>query len=237
MNENDLHALQQLATATNGGQWVLVSALVVFFIVRLLKMKPALAAKVPPRARTPLAFLLGVSTGIANKVIEGTPWKVALVLGGVSGVFAVFLHEFTIESLLNGKEIGLKKPQPPDGSTGDPPPPADPPIPPMPPTGTGGLVARLALAAVFAIMVATGVGCSLFTPKGARNALDAIQLACVFQSELSDEKALADACAIAEDLIPLLRKLVAQREAAKRSGMTWDRGADGGADAGGEAGR
>jgi hypothetical protein len=87
------------------------------------------------------------------------------------------------------------------------------------------------------LLVTFATSCALFTAKNARTALDALQLACVFQSLVTDEKALADACGVADDMLPVLRNLVAQREGARRAGVSWARPhADAGlapADAGG----
>lgn len=75
-------------------------------------------------------------------------------------------------------------------------------------------------------------GCALFTKKNANSALDAIQLGCVFASTIDDESKLADACGIARDLIPLLRDLVGQRNAARKAGVSWGHPyRDGGPDA------
>lgn len=77
-------------------------------------------------------------------------------------------------------------------------------------------------------------GCGLFTKSNIKTALDAVQLACVFESAITDSDALAKVCDIAEDSVPLVRKLVQQRQAAQKSGVSWsapDGGiTDGGAD-------
>ena len=89
---------------------------------------------------------------------------------------------------------------------------------------------RRSFGLILSFVCATAVGgCALFTKDNANSALDAIQLGCIFGSELVEEKALADACNIANDLIPVIRKIVAQREAAKKSGVYWN--ADAGSDA------
>jgi hypothetical protein len=70
---------------------------------------------------------------------------------------------------------------------------------------------------------AVGVSACAAFAQHAKTALDAISIACIFQSELTDEKALADACGIARELVPVVRKLIGQRDAAKRSGVTWSK--------------
>lgn len=66
------------------------------------------------------------------------------------------------------------------------------------------------------------LGCSLFTKQNANTALDAMQLACIFNSTVTQEEKLAEICSIATDLLPVIRKLVAQREAGRAAGVTWD---------------
>ena len=63
--------------------------------------------------------------------------------------------------------------------------------------------------------------CSLFTPANVKAALDASELGCVFASELTDAKAVADACSVDRALVPVVEKLIGQREAAKKSGVAW----------------
>lgn len=79
----------------------------------------------------------------------------------------------------------------------------------------------LALFALAWIVAPCSAGCALFTPKNAHSVLDGAQIACVFGTELIEEKAVADACNIARDLFPILRNLIGQREGAKRSGVRW----------------
>jgi len=62
----------------------------------------------------------------------------------------------------------------------------------------------------------------------AKTALDASDLTCVFGSELTDADALADFCKFAKPLVPLLRDLIGQREAAKRAGVMWPGARDAG---------
>lgn len=81
------------------------------------------------------------------------------------------------------------------------------------------------------ITVTALTACTLFGKREAQSALDAVQIACIFQSSVTDESALADACAIAKDLLPVVRQLIGQREGAKRAGVRWggvrDAGTDG----------
>ncbi len=70
--------------------------------------------------------------------------------------------------------------------------------------------------------------CSAANRRTANGALDVAQLACIFASELTDENAVAEACAIERELAPVIRKLIAQREAARRAGVQWDHAKDAG---------
>lgn len=83
----------------------------------------------------------------------------------------------------------------------------------------------IALVAAFAVL-----SCSLFTKKNANTALDAIQLGCVFESELDSPKELGEACKIFGEALPLLQQLISQRNAARKAGASW-RAVDGGSDA------
>lgn len=64
-------------------------------------------------------------------------------------------------------------------------------------------------------------GCSLLTKQTAKTALTATEIACVFNSEIVEEKTLATVCGIAKELAPLLRDLIGQREGARAAGIRW----------------
>lgn len=114
-------------------------------------------------------------------------------------------------------------PKPPRGPSSVPS--SYPPPPSVPPSA-----ARAALVGIcLSLGIATN-GCSLLTKQTAKTALDAVAVACIFQSELADESALADACEVAHDLIPLIKKLIGQRDAAKRTGVHWSSPSDAGVD-------
>jgi hypothetical protein len=91
-------------------------------------------------------------------------------------------------------------------------------------------VSKLLGGILVVVGLAGGVSaCSVFTRENAKSALDAIQVACVMSSTITDEKEVADACGVARDLIPVLKNLIGQREAARRSGVHWGRSLDAGA--------
>lgn len=51
----------------------------------------------------------------------------------------------------------------------------------------------------------------------ARTVLDVAELACILESDSSDERAIAVACNVAEDLIPEVRRLLQAKKAAAQS--------------------
>jgi hypothetical protein len=93
-----------------------------------------------------------------------------------------------------------------------------------------------------AIMGVLGVlSCTTACTPQARSAvtdvmLDATQIACIFRSEITDDASVAKICNIAPKLLPLIRELVSQREAAKRAGYRWQLPVDGGVPDGGDGG-
>lgn len=88
---------------------------------------------------------------------------------------------------------------------------------------------------IFAVLVAPSFiaeeagGCGQSLPI-AEAALTLTQIGCVMSSTLTDAQALADFCKIAGPAIPAIQNLIGEREAAKKSGVSWP-GADAGADA------
>lgn len=198
--------LNELIAAAQAGKWWIFSALIIGAIVRVLKAKPEIANFLSPRIRPLAPIVLGiVSAAIHQIAYDGTPWFHALLAGVLSGAGAVLGHVYGIEVLRGGKEIGESdKPKPPVGPS---------------------IMAIGAVALVFGVVTS---GCSIFTKKNANSALDAVQIACVFGTEVIEEEAVADACGIARELIPVIRNLIGQREAAKRAGVRWGQTLDGG---------
>ena len=105
------------------------------------------------------------------------------------------------------------------------PPPSEPPA-----TVTfGDHVFRLVGVLAVAVYVFASAGCKGALPIISA-ALTASQLACAFESTLTDAPALADACAIDKALVPELQKIIGEREAAAKAGVRWRSAAgDGGA--------
>lgn len=120
---------------------------------------------------------------------------------------------------------GPPKPPPPMGPSvlmpGD--------IPEPPSTRPEGLNRRLGLVGLaFVVLIPS---CALFTKENARTVLDAASVTCVFATEVTDEEAVARSCGLARELIPIIRSLIGQREAAKSVGVHWPapEASDGGA--------
>lgn len=102
-------------------QWVGLGALFIALLVRLLKSAavPPPLDHIPSKARPLVALLLGIVSGALDKIVTGTPWKMALLGGLVSSALAVLGHDVVIEYLRKGRELGpktgpLSVPPPPD---------------------------------------------------------------------------------------------------------------------------
>ena len=113
-----IHAMEtdQLLELIAAHKWVPLAAAVIVFTVRLQK-----AGKLPGLSRIPsnyrpfLALALGVTSGILNRIVEGTRWQTALLDGVLSALIAIASHDTVIEGLRGGLEIGgggAKKPDP-----------------------------------------------------------------------------------------------------------------------------
>ncbi len=98
----------QLAALLSAHKWVPAAALVIGLLVRLQKAGklPGLT-RIPPNYRPWLALLLGVVSGVLDKVaVDSKTWTVALLDGLLSALIAVTAHDAIIEGLRGGKEIG-----------------------------------------------------------------------------------------------------------------------------------
>ncbi len=90
-----------------------------------------------------------------------------------------------------------------------------------------GVVAILSLG-----LVGADSGCTKAQQHFALDAaLNASQIACIFQSQISDAQELKTFCNITQDFDPqLLHNLIGQREAARRAGVRWTGPTDAGAE-------
>lgn len=205
---NDANQLYEFLMAHK--YWAFAS-LAVGLMVRLLKAHPVLAEKLPPRARPWIAVGLGVASGVLESIVSGTPVVKALMLGAISGFGAIIGHDLFIEGLRNGKEIGAPA------------------------------AARAAVTSVTPMLLIVGMVFGINTTlnaclplgKGANSALSALQMGCVIYMADSDkpESTIANACQIADALIPEIKKLLSAQKAAagmRKTGMAVTESADGG---------
>lgn len=195
----------QLLEALDTGKYWVFAALVVGLLIRLLKANPKLEERFPARVRPWLAVALGVLAGVLNAVVAGTPLVRAIILGVVSGGAAVLGHDLVIEGLRDGKEIGKKD------------------------------IGGPALALLIAVGAARGIAaCSPAANRQAANtALSAVQMGCVLYLAETEkpESAIANACQIADQLLPEIRKLLGAKRAElgmRKTGIAVTEGADGG---------
>ncbi len=92
-------------------------------------------------------------------------------------------------------------------------------------SGVPGVQKMLAVALL--VLPLSVTSCALFTTKNVKSVLSVTQIACIFASAITDAPQVAKVCDVADDMIPLVRDLIGQREGAKKAGVVW--GADGGA--------
>lgn len=88
-------------------KWLPLAALVVGFLVRLLKSDTALPITVPSQWRATAALVLGSVGGVLDSLIEGVDMKTAITTGISAALVAIAGHLVVIEGLFKGKEIGL----------------------------------------------------------------------------------------------------------------------------------
>jgi hypothetical protein len=114
---------QPIYTALVAHQWLIAGALVVPFLVALMKqgwVTRWLAAKLPATALPYVALALGVLTVGSTDVLAGKAWQQAVFDGLAAGVLAVFAHQTVVEGARDGKEIiPAKKPAVPPPGQGD----------------------------------------------------------------------------------------------------------------------
>lgn len=95
----------QLVSLIEHRKWVPLAALVIGVITRLIKSDTKLPIDVPPRARIWVVIVLGATSAVLEKVVDGRTWTSALAGGAVSVAIAVLGHETIIASLRSGKEF------------------------------------------------------------------------------------------------------------------------------------
>jgi hypothetical protein len=89
-------------------QWIGLAALIIGFLVRLMKDDtrfPPFA--IPARWRPWAALGLGVVSGVLQAVSTGTAWKDALLGGLVSAFAAIAGHDAIVNGVLGGREVPM----------------------------------------------------------------------------------------------------------------------------------
>lgn len=200
-------------------------------IVRVLKTKKVgdlldvlpLVKRLPPESLPWVAvFLGGVLAGLDAKLNAHLPISQAISMGLIgavlSGGTAIGGHETVAKLLgsLTGGNSNTTAPPPPPKVD----PPADPPA--------ASLRSMVGWWGVFTLaLVIVLSGCSLFTQGNAKTVKDAVlstsDIACIEESPLLDVDEVATACHVLKSPLvrEILRRLIGQREAAKRAGYTW----------------
>jgi hypothetical protein len=113
----DADTLKIITDLAQKHAWVALASFVIGLLVRLLKTDKATRlpvlgpyiAKIPKAQRPAVALLLGIVSGALNAVATGTLWRDALVGGLVSAAVAVFGHQWLVEGVRGGREVGKPK--------------------------------------------------------------------------------------------------------------------------------
>jgi hypothetical protein len=90
-----------------GRQWIPLSAILIGFLVRLLKDDTRLLPTVPARYRRHLAFGLGCVAGVLQMVGTGSSWKDALATAVLGPVIAIAGHHLGVDLLRGGREVPI----------------------------------------------------------------------------------------------------------------------------------
>lgn len=112
----DAETLKILIELGQKHAWVTLAAFCIGGFVRLLKTSRATRlpfvgvwiAKIPKKHLPTLALMLGVVSAVLDAVVAGELWRNAIVGGLVSAAIAVMGHQWIIEGVRGGKEIGVK---------------------------------------------------------------------------------------------------------------------------------
>lgn len=87
--------------------WVAVAALVIGFLIRLLKSDTKLPVTLPAGVRPWLALVLGAGAGVLEHVMSGMSWGEALTGGLIAALTAIAGHDTLVEGLRGGREVPL----------------------------------------------------------------------------------------------------------------------------------
>jgi hypothetical protein len=105
----DTVSTPDLVTLVQQKAWLPLSAVVIGFIIRILKddqfvLPPWIS--LPSQYRAAAALALGVVAGVINLVVAGTTWDVAIPTGLMAGAMAIFGDTLFIQALRKGKDLG-----------------------------------------------------------------------------------------------------------------------------------
>lgn len=102
----------EILTLVQQKAWLPLAAVVIGFIVRILKDDQFVLppwVSLPSQYRAAFALSLGVVAGILNLVVTGTPWEVAIPTGLMAGAMAIFGDTIFIQMLRGGRDVGKEK--------------------------------------------------------------------------------------------------------------------------------
>ena len=200
------------------------AALVTYLVLGLctLALKPRTAADYAAMASRNPVWLWSRLTALFQ-LVAGLGLDPSKVAEALVKVVTGRVAPLSIGLVADGKPGAYRKSAPPSAAsipvvTSDSEPPTLKRVVPVVARRGAGLVACVAL-------LVAAPRCSTFSAQDAKtvvqDALSVSAIACVFASSLTDSKAVAQACQIDQTLAPLIQQLIAQREAAKKQGVTW----------------
>lgn len=198
-------------------QYALFAALVVGFLVRILKSDTKIPIDVPPRARKIVALSLALLAAVVEKYAANTDWRRALFDGAVAWFCAEWGHYLLIDQARGGKELPIPGLMVPGEKPGPGKPTTIPPdSPPSGPSIMGGTL--LALCFILALFAA---GC-LKAVKAAELVLD--KAACVIANQDLPNVEIFAKCAVQPGDIPRYQELLSESRAATNKALEQHKG-------------
>lgn len=104
--------LNQLVVAIRDHLWLVVASLSVNLLVRLAKTDAAVRwfpVNLRPKVRPYAAIILGGASGVVAALSSHMSWPTAIAGGLVAGMMAITTHDVVIESIRDGRDIGVPK--------------------------------------------------------------------------------------------------------------------------------
>lgn len=88
-------------------KWIPLAAVVIWFLVRLLKSDTKIPITLNPRHRMIAAFVFGAVAGILDKIASGTvTWQTA-IFDGLLGAALAVIAQNGLDALLNGRDVPI----------------------------------------------------------------------------------------------------------------------------------